>query len=140
MKNLLKNAIACAIVMTTCFNCSVESIENEQFENVIPENQNTQDVCENQDPQARITNNGTISITLEIATTDGVVLQTAQDLAPGTSSSYLTFEANDIIFNVVKNATGFNDEKVVHTMNQCMSFDMEVGIDNYLISSSPEDL
>ncbi|MCD2258770.1 hypothetical protein [Psychroserpens luteolus] len=140
MKNLLKNAIACAIVMTTCFNCSVESIESDQFDNSILENQNTQDPCSDQDPQARITNNGTVSITLQIANIDGTLLHTVSNLAPGDASGYLTFSADDIIFNVSKNTTGISDEKVVYTMDQCMSFDMEVDVDNYLTSSTPQNL
>ena len=138
MKNLLKNAIAYAIVLTTCYNCSVESIELEQFQESQFETPNIQ--CTNQDPQARLTNNGTVDITLQIVTIDGVILHTVQDLAPGLSSGYLTFASGDIIFNVSKNTTGIDDEKVVHTMNQCMSFDIEVGTDNYLTGSVPQNL
>lgn len=136
MKNLLKNTIACAIVMTTCFNCSVESVEEQSFET--PINQNV--LCVDQDPQARITNNGTISITLQIATLDGTILHTVQDLAPGNTSSYLTFAPSDIIFNVIKNTTGVTDDKVVFTMGQCMSFDMEVDSSNALVGNSPSNL
>jgi len=144
MKNLLKSTIAFAIVMTTCFNCSVEPIETTLLEDSLlledsttPE---TQDPCSNQDPQARITNNGTIAITLEIATIDGTILHTVQDLGPGNVSGYLTFSPGDIVFNVSKNTTGISDEKVMYTMNQCMSYDIEVAPDNNLTSSLPVNL
>ncbi|MDG5491534.1 hypothetical protein [Psychroserpens sp. SPM9] len=141
MKNLLKNTIACVIVMTSCFNCSVESIENDQLEASMLESSALQlDPCSNQDPQARITNNGTVPVTLEIATIDGTILHTVVDLAPGSVSGYLTFASDDIIFNVSKNTTGITDEKVTHTMEQCMSFDMEVDTDNYLIDTVPVSL
>ncbi|WP_204345044.1 hypothetical protein [Psychroserpens algicola] len=145
MKNLLKYTILCAVVMTTCFNCSVESIENEQFEEsfllenaIAPNSQNPP--CSGVDPQARITNNGSVVVTLQIATAEGVVLHTVQDLAPGNSSSYLMFAEGNVIFNVEKNTTGLRDEKVVYTMNQCMSFDLEVDTDNYLTDATPESL
>ncbi|WP_460218827.1 hypothetical protein [Psychroserpens sp. MEBiC05023] len=145
MKNLLKHTIACAIVMTTCFSCSVEPLENEeQFENSISletaDAGNNQDPCSGQDPQARITNNGTVNVTLQIATIDGTVLHTVQDLAPGNSSSYLMFAEGDIIFNISKNTTGIADEKVVYAMGECMSFDIEVDTDNYLTNAIPVNL
>lgn len=144
MKNLLINTIVCAIVMTTCFSCSVESIDEEQLlDDLSIDNSigpDTQDPCSGQDPQARLTNNGTVSVTLQIATTDGTVLHTVQSLAPGNTSSYLSFAEGDIIFSVEKNTTGLGDEKVVYDMNQCMSFDIEVDTDNYLTSATPQNL
>ncbi|MEM5566129.1 hypothetical protein WNY78_13500 [Psychroserpens sp. AS72] len=140
MKNLLKNAIACAIVMSTLFNCSNESIENEQLEESLLVTPNAQTDCLNQDPQARITNNGTISITLQIVSTDGTVLHTVENIAPGNASGFLTFAPDDIIFNISKNTTGIQDDKVVYTMDQCMSYDMSIGADNYLVSGSPDNL
>jgi hypothetical protein len=141
MKNLLKNTIACAIVMTTCFSCSVEPIESEQLEESVALNNsttpNTQDPCSGQDPQARITNNGTVAVTLQIATLEGVVLHTVQDLAPGNASSYLMFAEGDTIFSIEKNTTGINDEKVVYAMGECMSFDIEVDTDNLLTTAVP---
>lgn len=140
MKNLLKNAIACAIVMTTLFNCSNESIENDQMEEALLDNSNMQLDCLNQDPQARITNNGTITITLQIASIDGTILHNVGNIMPGNSSGFLTFAPDDIIFNVSKNTTGIQDDKVIFTMDQCMSFDMELGVDNYLVSGMPMSL
>ena len=140
MKNLLKNAIACAIVMSTLFNCSIESIENNQLEESLLVTPNDQEDCLNQDPQARITNNGSISITLQIVSIDGAVLHTVDNIAPGSASGFLTFAPDDIIFNISKNTTGIQDDKVVFVMDQCMSFDMELGVDNYLVSGMPVNL
>ena len=139
MKNLLNNAIACAIVMTTLFSCSNESIENNQIEEALLDTPSTEN-CFNQDPQARITNNGTISIKLQIVSTDGTILHTVDNIMPGDASGFLTFAPDDIIFNISKNTTGLQDDKVVHTMDLCMSFDMELGTDNYLVAGSPENL
>lgn len=142
MKNLLRSIIAFAII-STCYNCTVESDENVLLEDTLITastfNSNPPP-CSNQDPQARITNNGTISVTLEIATLDGTILHTVADLAPGNVSGYLTFAPGDIIFNVEKNTTGESDEKQIYTMNQCMSFDIEVAPDNNLTNSTPVNL
>nr|WP_321222795.1 hypothetical protein [uncultured Psychroserpens sp.] len=145
MKNLLTNAIACAIVMTSLFSCSVESIENEQLEEALLTTTDTvvtpnTESCIDQDPQARITNNGTITLTLQIASTDGTILHTVENIAAGTSSGYLTFAPDEVVFNIVKNTTGIQDDKVVFTMGQCMSYDMVVGADNNLIAGAPVSL
>ncbi|WP_040279093.1 hypothetical protein [Psychroserpens damuponensis] len=141
MKNLLKNAIACAIVMTTLFNCSNESIENEELQQqAFPESPNVQSDCLDQDPQARITNNGSISITLQVVSIDGTILHTVDNIAPNDQSGYLTFAPDEIIFNISKNTTGLQDDKVVHSMDQCMSYDMVIGADNYLVAGSPDTL
>lgn len=135
MKNLLKNTIACAVVLSACLNCSVESTEEQSFDTPI-----TQAACIDQDPQARLMNNGSIAVTLQIATLDGTILHTVQDLAPGNTSSYLSFDSGDIIFNVSKNTTGVSDDKVVFTMGQCMSYEMEVDSSNTLVGNTPDNL
>jgi hypothetical protein len=140
MKNLLKNAIACAIVMTTLFSCSYESIENNELEESLLVTPNAPEECLNQDPQARITNNGTISITLQIASTDGTILHTVNNITAGSSSGFLTFAPDEVVFNIEKNTTGIQDDKVVFTMDQCMSYDMVLGTDNNLVAGSPENL
>ena len=71
---------------------------------------------------------------------DGTVLHLVENIAPGNSSGFLTFAPDDIVFNISKNTTGIQDDKVVFTMNQCMSFDMVLGADNYLAAGSPDIL
>ncbi|MFT6731442.1 MAG: hypothetical protein ACJA1H_002783, partial [Glaciecola sp.] len=138
MKNLLKNAIACAIVMSMLFSCSYESIETEQTEAFLQEAPSSQADCLDQDPQAGITNNGTISINLQITSIDGTILHNIENIAAGSSSGFLTFAPSEVIFNISKNTTGIQDDKVVFTMDQCMSFNMVLGADNYLVAGSPE--
>ena len=143
MKNLLKNAIACAIVMSLLVNCSVESVEimdSELLEQSAPMLLEVLMVCADQDPQASITNNGTIPVTFEILTLDGTILHTIPNIAPGNSSGYLTFAPDEIVFNISKNTTGLQDDKIIFVMNHCMSFDLELGFDNYLVAATPYDL
>ncbi|MBO6606365.1 hypothetical protein [Psychroserpens sp.] len=142
MKNLLKFIVAFAII-STCYNCTVESLDGAPLDGAVISaatlNSNPPP-CSDQDPQARITNNGTIPVTLEIATVDGTILHTVADLAPGNVSGYLTFAPGEIIFNIEKNTTGESDEKLFYTMNQCMSFDIEIAPDNNLTNSTPVNL
>lgn len=145
MKNLLNKAIASAIVLTTCFNCSTESIESNQLEtSFVTEEptlfQDTQDPCVDQDPRARISNNGSTSVTLEIANLEGTILHTVADLSPGNVSGFLTFAPDNMVFIVTKGTTGVADEKVTYDMTSCMSYDMEIGPDNNLTSSTPVNL
>ena len=142
MKNLLKAIFAFAI-MSTCYTCTVESYEETPLEETLITTVAPNSLpppCVDQDPQARITNNGTIAVTLEIAAADGTILHTVADLAPGNVSGYLTFAPGDIIFNVEKNTTGESDEKLIYTMDQCMSFDIEVAPDNNSTGSTPVNL
>ncbi len=142
MKNLLQSIVAFAII-STCYNCTVESYDDAPTEDALVSEatlNSNPPPCSDQDPQARITNNGTIPITLEIATVDGTILHTVADLAPGNISGYLTFAPGDIIFNIEKNTTGESDEKLFYTMGQCMSFDIEVAPDNNLTNSTPVNL
>ena len=100
MKNLLRSIIAFAII-STCYNCTVESDENVLLEDTLITastfNSNPPP-CSNQDPQARITNNGTISVTLEIATLDGTILHTVADLAPGNVSGYNSSDSTPVLY------------------------------------------
>lgn len=145
MKNLLNTSIACAIVLTTCYSCSIEPIETNPIETSLETEdlaafQDVQDPCVDQDPQARITNNGTTPVTLEIANMEGTILHTVTDLAPGNVSGYLTFAPDSMMFSITKGFTGVGDEKVTHEMTTCMSYDMEIGPDNNLIPSAPVNL
>jgi hypothetical protein len=140
MKNLLKNALACAVVMSLFVNCTVESVEtmnSELLKQSTPTLFEVLTVCVDQDPQASITNNGTIPVTFEILTLDGTILHTIPNIAPGNSSGYLTFAPDEIVFNISKNTTGLQDDKIVFVMNQCMSFDLELGATNYLVAGTP---
>ena len=70
MKTYLTKAIAFAIVITTCYNCSVESVNNIDSEsnNVIQINEplEVDDVCVTQEPQAKMTNNSLLNANFEV--------------------------------------------------------------------------
>jgi hypothetical protein len=139
MKTNLTKIIACAIIMSTCFSCTVESVDN----NVINPELNSADLtladpCSGNNPRARLTNNGSINFDLEILTLDGILLNHEYNITPGSSTSWLHFVPGEVIFSVTNNS--IEDEKLVYEMLTCMEFDMEIDVDNQLTDAEPIQL
>ncbi|WP_299229275.1 hypothetical protein [uncultured Psychroserpens sp.] len=140
MKNLLK-AIAFAVVISTCYNCSVESIDNsEEIANISEPivQDEALNPCVGANPTARLTNNGNVSFDLEIFTIGGDLLNHEYNVMPGNVSSWKSFAPGEVIIAISSTVT--NDFKIVYEMDPCMEFDLEIGIDNLLIDSVPTQL
>lgn len=141
MKNLLKT-IALVIVLTTCYNCTTESVDNIQEELIANSDVSVLDApnvaCSGTIPQARLTNNGTVPFNLEIYSMEGTLLNHEYNITPGNTTSWKPFIEGETLFSVTNDT--FEDEKVIYTMGTCMEFDMEIGIDNKLTSATPEQL
>ena len=142
MKRLLI-CVALATMVLTSFNCSDEPIGyteqelNIIFDNDISTEANNVD-CVGSNPEARITNNGTVPMNLDILDQDDNVVGFVHNLLPGDTSSWIAFPPGEILFSVSNDF--FEDEKVVYVMNTCMIFDMEVAADNNLSSAEPESI
>ncbi len=141
MKYLLKN-IACAIVLLTVFNCATEPVDNSQELSQTTQSQDSNSVapavtCNGQSPKARITNNGTIDVNLEIYNESGVLVSHEYGVEPGEHSDWKTFVTGETTF-VVSNVNA--DKIIVLDMDTCMIYDMIVGDNNQLTSSQPTDL
>lgn len=140
MNNLLKT-IALAICISTCFSCSVEPIDSSNPElNISEEFQETADVnvCTSNDPEVRITNNGTVAINLHVINGTDATVASVTNLLPGEVSSWLSFETGEMLFSVTNDVV--QDIKVTYTMDTCMIFDMEVDSNNELTSTVPQQL
>ena len=140
MNNLLKT-IALAICISTCFSCSVEPIDSSNSElNISEEFQETAETnaCTGEDPEVRITNNGTVAINLHVLNDDNAIIASVTNLLPGEVSSWLSFETGETLFSVSNDHV--QDIKVIYEMNTCMIFDMEINGDNELTSAVPEQL
>lgn len=141
MKTNLLNAIALAIVMTTCYNCSVEPIDNSTSQLLevpsvtILESQSAAS-CNGSNPKSRITNNGTQPLELQIFDGTGVLIDTAIDVQPNSVSTWFTFPEGATIFNVVINS--HSDQKVMHVMNTCTELELQVDANNILIEATPQ--
>lgn len=145
MKNNLLKAFALAFAMTPLYNCSVEPADNSTFndDNAVPlqeaqatDSQEFLAVCSGSDPRARITNNGTVSFDYEIYDASGAFIIGIYNISPGTVTQYATFSEGTIIFNV-ETASGV-DQKVAHLMENCTEINMEIDVNNLLLTAAPE--
>jgi len=140
MKHLLRT-VACATMVLTLFNCTVDPVEYNDAELLLTEENITAEVndpCDGDNPEARITNNGTVPIDLDILNENNEVVGFVHNLLPGNTSIWLTFPPGDLLFSVSNDFV--QDEKVVYSMSTCMIFDMEVDIDNLLTEAEPESI
>ena len=94
--------------------------------------------CTGQDPEVRITNNGTVAISLDVLNDDDDVVGFVHNLLPGETSIWISFPPGDTLFSVTNDVV--QDVKVVHSMNTCMIYDMEIDSNNELTSTPPEQL
>jgi|GEM_PF-1165218 len=141
MKTNLLNTIAIAIVMTTCYNCSVEPMDNLQTETLeqltlANMEQASTMICNGSNPKARIANNGTLPADYQIYDSTGVMIDSINDIQPGTVSDWITFPEGIIIFNVVMDS--FSDQKVSHNMATCTEIFMEIDANNQLTEVAPQ--
>ncbi len=149
MKYLLKY-FALTVLVLSFFNCVVEPMEFldgtsnalvEEIENsVLGEAAtavSTDSSCNDQDPKARITNNGTVDVDLEIYDIDGNLIAHEYNLEPGHHSDWKDFSSGEVSFLV---SISNSDKLVVVEMGTCMMFDMEIGTNNQLVSDTPIQL
>ena len=136
MKYLLKYS-ALTILFFALFNCATEPMEFldgstnafvEEIENAVA----TQSSCNDEDPKARITNNGTVEVNLEVYDVDGNLLASEYNIEPGHHSDWSDFSAGEITF-LVNN--GSSDKIIVCNMGTCMTFIMEVDANNQLTTN-----
>ena len=133
MKTYLTNAIACAMVITSCYNCSVEPVNNSELEsNNITEIDpplEVDDVCVTQDPQAKMTNNSLLAANFEVFDHLGTLITHDYDVAPGDESSVLSF-ADGIITFVVSTAESIKSIEI--DMGNCMVYEVMINENNQL--------
>lgn len=140
MKRLLI-FVAAATMALTSFNCSVEPVDYIEQEINLSEDEisfETNDPCVGSNPEARITNNGTVPMNLDILDDSGNVVGFVHNLLPGNTSSWISFPPGEVMFSVSNDFV--EDEKVIYEMTTCMIFDMEVDPDNKLTSAEPQNI
>lgn len=141
MKNLLK-AIAFAIVIFTCYNCSVESAETIQedvsFSQEEMANVSTpQTQCTLQDPQAVLTNNSLLPADIEVFDQFGLLMTHAYGVPVGDVSSTLTFPDGVTTFVI---STSSSTKEIKIDMGNCMIYEVEINDDNQLDTDVPIQL
>ena len=141
MKNLLK-AIAYAIVISTCYNCSVESAETIQDESIVSQVEtNTFDMpdvlCTNQDPQAVLTNNSLLSVDFEVFDQFGLLMTHAYGVPAGNVSPTLTFPDGVTTF-VISTSASFKEIEI--DMGNCMIYEVVINENNHINTAVPSSL
>ena len=91
--------------------------------------------CKNEDPRARIVNNGTEKISVQIQTSGGNTVN-INNILTGEISDYASYAAGQIDFTISIGNLG--DEFLSVVMEECWEYDIVVGTDN-TISSIPTD-
>ncbi|WP_435412543.1 hypothetical protein [Psychroserpens mesophilus] len=142
MKNLLK-AIACAVVISTCYNCSVESAaESMQEDSIVSQEEiidfeMLEELCSNQDPQAVLTNNSLLSVDFEVFDQFGLLMTHAYGVPAGGVSPTLTFPDGVTTFIV---STSASEKEVKIDMDNCMIYDVVINENNNLNTDVPTQL
>jgi hypothetical protein len=90
--------------------------------------------CKNEDPRARITNNGTNKASVQIKTSNGNTVN-INNVDPGTSSDYASYAAGTVTFTITVNGNTY--EKTVD-MQECYEYDIAIDQNN-TITSTPHD-
>lgn len=129
MNNLLK-FVACLCLFFLATSCSLESLEDENTTNSTKISNTTTSVfCDNQDPQSRLVNNGTITYTFTIIDTDQNVIEVL-NVAPGTSSTWSSFNEGQTIFSIDGTDNNIKDSKIVLEMATCTKVEIVINILN----------
>ncbi len=143
MKNLLK-AIAFAIVVLTCYTCSVEPAETVQEESVIlQEDQNAfvadeaETNCTSQDPQAQLTNNSLLDADIEVFDHFGILMTHAYGVTAGTVSPVLSFPDGVTTFVI---STSQSSKTITIDMSDCTIYEVEINENNQLNTDAPTAL
>jgi len=128
MKNYLL-LICAAFSMYSCRTEEITEIEDlETTSDIINDIQ----ACDNQLPQVRLTNNGTVIHNLEIYDVDMNLVVSVANLDPGETSEWLEFDPQEILVSLTND--NLPDEKVEVIMDFCTQFDMIIGINDLLES------
>ena len=138
MKTNLTKALALALALNLCFSCTVDPVNDSEIETPQFQQSIASNPCNDEDPVARLTNNGTVTFHLEIYSMDGVLLNHEYDITPGSTTSWKSFESGETLFSVTNSS--FTDFKEVIVMDNCTQLDMEIDGNNILISTTPEQL
>ncbi|NNC70278.1 MAG: hypothetical protein HKN90_05570 [Flavobacteriaceae bacterium] len=129
MKNLLNLSMVLAILLISA-SCTNELIEQEDM-NLEAERITS---CSSQNPKARITNNGSDDVDLEIFDESGTLLGAAYDVEPGTVSSWKSFSAGVIEFKI---STAISVKSIVIDMGTCTGYDVTIDANNHLDTDQP---
>ena len=88
--------------------------------------------CKNDDPRARILNNGTDKASVQVKTTGGNTIN-INNIQPGTASSYDSFAAGDATFTITVSNVDYVE---VVPMANCYEYDIAIDANNVITTTA----
>ena len=94
--------------------------------------------CKNEDPRARVSNEGSKSVSVHIETSGGNTIN-INNIDGGQISEFESYSAGDVEFTItVGNGNTSTQYTYIETMEECFEYDIVIDEDNN-ISSIPTD-
>lgn len=94
--------------------------------------------CKHEDPRARIINQGTQSVSVQIMTSGGNTVN-INNIGPGTTSAYASYASGSVSFNIsIGNGNNTVNKSITVGMETCYEYDILIDANNNL-SSVPTD-
>lgn len=88
--------------------------------------------CKNEDPSARIINNGTEKASVQIKTSGGSTTN-INNVEPSTSSSYASYAAGSVTFTIT---VSYNDYVESVQMEDCYNYDIAIDANNNITTTA----
>lgn len=88
--------------------------------------------CKKEDPRARIINNGTKMVSVQIMTTGGNT-ENINNIAPGTTSEYRSYAPGDVTFTIT--VDNYNKYTKTISMAHCYEYDIAIDANNQIVST-----
>ena len=133
MKYLLKLSVAICLIFTVS-SCTVESLDDAVSKSAVSQNvAEANQSCNNQDPKTKLINNGTVAFTFQIIDSDSNMIEFI-DIAPGASTSWISFTEGDTVFNLDSNVIGVSDDKIAISISNCSEIEIVVNAQNKIDS------
>ena len=84
--------------------------------------------CKDEDPRARVTNNGTQPASVQVKTSGGNTIN-INNVAPGTSSEYQGYAPGEVEFTITVSRTGYVKRISV---GSCYDYDVSINAANHI--------
>lgn len=94
--------------------------------------------CKNEDPRARVVNNGSVDVSVHIETTGGNTVN-INNILPGQASEFVSYAPGGVDFTITVGTGGSAvDYNISVIMEECFEYDIILDANN-VISSVPTD-
>ncbi|NRD20255.1 hypothetical protein HNV08_09360 [Winogradskyella eckloniae] len=132
MKNLLKLSVIFSLFLlsSSCTETSDELVVESESTTLNPP-------CIDADPKTRVVNNGTVDFNLEVFLSDGTTVVSILNIPPNSTTSWATFSEAEVMFSLKGSNLNVSDDKVLIQMDNCMAYEIEVDINNEIVSYTP---